>query len=190
MSISNLLTSEVKNQEWSHIYANQVETTGLISNVVLLGNNPNQYTLPVPENPIDIGNTMIVTSPGVLEFRDLRRMTMNFGATANGNPTWFIAGGQAFQARSATQQPGTNWKLPTTCLISHITITSNGSATNTQYNIYNNAGITHTFTFPANGVYDVPVNLIYVVGETMSISWLGVGTQPNETLITVFMTEV
>lgn len=186
MSLSNLLPSETKDEAWSKLYANELNAQGLTSSLAELGISPNTYTMPAPLVSIDPRSVLINVDGSSTEFRLLRRVDVSFGGIANANPRYLAYNGTTDAVAGGIINYLTDFRAPFTMRLLQLSIVSANNDTTTSWNIHNNNGIVHTFTFPANGVYNVPGGLLWVAGERLTIGWLGVGTQPNNTTITCF----
>lgn len=187
MSISSVLRPDTKNEAWSQIYVNGITAQGLVADSVLLGVAPDQYILPT--NTPTLGDTIMVIGPGETAFKNLRRITVNFGGNCNANPSFPVASGYADLAGLGVLSYRTNIPMPFACTARNLTISSRVGNTTTGWNLLKNGVIFHSFTFPANNVYNVPVTLNYAAGDIMAMSHTGVGTTPNESNIVVFITE-
>lgn len=200
MSIANFLRSSTQDENWSKVYFNEVNADvlnidtlnvdNLIAKTALLGTSPNQYFMPGPVAPPDVGQVPVLTAVNALTFTTLRRSTVQFGGSMDASPRFLIVSGSPGIAASTSADINSQFKAPYLMRLTHLTYVTQSGNTTSSWNIYNGAGIVHTFTFPANGVYPLPTSLTWAAGETMSISWLGVGTQPDSTGMTAFFNQV
>lgn len=210
MSNATFLKPTTKNEDWSKVYCKEVNagtlnidnmivtgltatnivTTTLRSQTNTFGISPNQYSMPAPLVTIDPGQVVAATTANAANFVTLRRLSIQFGGSMDANPRFMVFGGSPGLAAPAVFDINSQFKAPYTVRLTHLTYVTQSGNTTSSWNIYNGAGIVHTFTFPANGVYALPTSLTWVAGETMSISWLGVGTQPDSTGMTAFFNQV
>lgn len=192
MSLSNILNTQTKNENWSALNCYSLNAGTLtIDNMevkeLTVGTSPNQYTLPT--NQIDVNGVPVMGNAGVMSFKQLKRMNLVWGGVANANPRFLVSCAPGNTGASATRSHLTDVRFPLTVILTRLTITTLNGNNTSQWNIYNNGSIVHTFTFDANGTYGVPTTITFVAGEQMSISWTGGGTQPNDSQIIAFFTE-
>lgn len=190
MSLSNLLPAETKNEEWSKLYANEINTNLLTSANVEFGVAPNSYLMPAPLTPIDQRSVLINIDGSQVQFRILRRVTFSYGANANANPSWLAANGTTEAAAGGGFSQYVQLRAPFDMRLRNLSMVSNNGNATTEWEIYQTNVLALTFTFGANGTYAVPGNgLLCAGGERLSIAWRGTGTQPNNTTITMFFEE-
>ena len=187
MSVSNLLNSNTKIETWSHVYCNVIDAKNGAVETATLGVPPNHYQMPTSIGSVD-GRILTVNpvSTNVAAFSDNIIGCLAFGGVANANPRYLVYNGAGNNTAVATENALAQGFAPTKCKVVAITYTSlNGDHNTTQFDINVN-GVNNQVIFTSNPmVPGTPYPL--ASGQFASVSWKGVGTQPNDTVISLWL---
>lgn len=207
MSIANFLRPATLDEDWSKVYFKEVTADVInaatiivddltVSNLIVddleaktvtIGVSPTQYTLPTVRATTD-KRVLFGDADGKCEFEELGRFSFNHGGSLNANPRFLIVNGVPNNAAAATDGTLSQSRVPFTSRIAYFSMVSTDGDNTSQFNLYKNAVLFKQFSF-TSGIFVPPTDYTFAAGDRYSISWAGVGTQPNDTSLMAFFNQ-